>query len=147
MGTQICSTCKKSKELSEFSFKNKSKNIRSKKCKECTSEYSKAHYQKHQQIYIERAKKSKKKYAKRNTENVIEYLQDKYCSRCQIKDIEVLDFHHKDPNEKEYSVADMLTHGYSWKRIRKEIDKCEIVCANCHRKIHNRLKNAYRTNA
>lgn len=46
-----------------------------------------------------------------------------------------LSFHHIDPATKEFDLStDGLTR--SWKRIEKEIDKCVLVCANCHMEIH-----------
>ena len=46
-----------------------------------------------------------------------------------------LDFHHIDESQKEF---DLSTRGLtrSWKRIKKEIQKCVLVCANCHRELH-----------
>ncbi len=46
-----------------------------------------------------------------------------------------LDFHHRDPKKKDFGLAVKgLTR--SWEKIQKEIDKCVLVCANCHREIH-----------
>jgi hypothetical protein len=46
-----------------------------------------------------------------------------------------LDFHHIDPNDKEYSVASM--NKFPYKRLAKEINKCVLLCANCHRDLHH----------
>jgi len=53
------------------------------------------------------------------------------------KCIEALEFHHVDSNGKNFSISDK---GYtrSWKRVQKELDKCILLCANCHREIHGR---------
>jgi len=57
------------------------------------------------------------------------------CVKCGENRIVCLDFHHRDPNKKEFSVSGMLwTH--SKKRILEEIAKCDILCANCHRIEH-----------
>ncbi len=60
-------------------------------------------------------------------------------SKCEICDynrcLEALDFHHRDPNEKEFGLsAKGLTR--SWVKIKNEIDKCALICANCHRELH-----------
>jgi hypothetical protein len=59
--------------------------------------------------------------------------------KCQVcgysKYIGALDFHHKDPERKNLKLS-MGKLDRSWKRIRLEIDKCILVCANCHREIH-----------
>ena len=50
----------------------------------------------------------------------------------------VLDFDHL--KDKKYNVSRMIHDGFSWKAIKKEIEKCQVVCANCHRiRTHNRL--------
>lgn len=54
------------------------------------------------------------------------------------KYIGALDFHHIDPEEKSFKLS-MDSLDKSWDRIRDEIDKCLLVCANCHREIHGGL--------
>lgn len=46
----------------------------------------------------------------------------------------IFDFHHLDPSEKEFSPGDIMRG--SWEKIEKEIDKCVLLCANCHRLEH-----------
>ena len=65
---------------------------------------------------------------------LLEYLGDKKCLDCGENDPVVLDFDHKEPKTKFKSVARMLAGHYSWQSILAEIQKCEIRCANCHRK-------------
>lgn len=48
---------------------------------------------------------------------------------------QALEFHHKDPNSKEFSISG--SHSRSWDSIKKELEKCNLLCANCHREIHN----------
>lgn len=67
---------------------------------------------------------------------VLELKSGKECVRCGEDHIACLDFHHKDENKKEFGIADAVTDKVSKKRILKEIQKCEILCANCHRKEH-----------
>tara|TARA_A200000159_G_scaffold147605_1_gene154797 strand:- start:411 stop:953 length:543 start_codon:yes stop_codon:yes gene_type:complete len=45
-----------------------------------------------------------------------------------------LDFDHIDPDNKIVSVSHLVTSGYGWERIMEEIKKCQVLCANCHRK-------------
>ena len=62
------------------------------------------------------------------------------CLDCGIKNHILLDFDHI--KNKKYNVSRMIHDGFSWKAIKKEIEKCEVVCANCHRiRTHNRLTN------
>jgi hypothetical protein len=58
------------------------------------------------------------------------------CSKCGENNPACLDFHHRDPNKKADSVSSMLSRGLRLKTILKEVAKCEVLCANCHRKEH-----------
>lgn len=65
---------------------------------------------------------------------LFEYLSTKKCIDCGENDPIVLDFDHRIPSEKFKPVSIMLSGHYSWKSVEKEIQKCEIRCANCHRR-------------
>jgi len=54
---------------------------------------------------------------------------------------EALEFHHKNPKQKDFNVS-KKGHCRSWKRVKKEIEKCVLLCANCHREIHVKQKLA-----
>ena len=54
-----------------------------------------------------------------------------------MKRIEALEFHHLNPNEKDFIISDRNLI-LDWNIIKKELDKCELVCANCHREIHSK---------
>jgi len=50
--------------------------------------------------------------------------------------ITAFDFHHVDAREKDFTISDRMT---SWKVIRSELDRCVLLCANCHREVHDGL--------
>lgn len=54
------------------------------------------------------------------------------CGRCGFDNPVALQFHHTDPSTKDITVAQAITNGWSRERLKKEIAKCEVVCANCH---------------
>src|ERR1017187_5396677 len=58
------------------------------------------------------------------------------CSRCGEADPACLQFHHRDPETKSFTIAHAKHHGVSIERLKAEIDKCEVVCANCHLRSH-----------
>ena len=62
------------------------------------------------------------------------------CNRCPENATACLDFHHVEPSKKEYNLFQMVNHGCSKKTILAEIKKCEVLCANCHRKHHASVK-------
>ena len=55
------------------------------------------------------------------------------------KCIQSLELHHFNSTEKDFGISDK---GYtrSWERVKKEIDKCILICANCHRELHAGIK-------
>ena len=91
-----------------------------------------------------------RKYADRRKYNVIAVkkrrkklrqmaidLKGGKCMLCGYsRDKTALDFHHLDENKKEFGLSDRgLTR--SWEKTRLEVEKCVLVCANCHREIHS----------
>lgn len=69
----------------------------------------------------------------------VEYKGSK-CQCCGYNNcLDALEFHHLNPNEKDFNISDRnLT--YDWEKIKNELDKCILVCANCHREIHAGIK-------
>ena len=62
------------------------------------------------------------------------------CQRCGYnRCMEALEFHHLDSSLKDFGIS---SKGYtrSWAKIREELDKCMLLCANCHREIHSELQ-------
>jgi len=96
-------------------------------------------------------KEYKKKYLKsRNYEynKVVKWRNDKKiksveykggkCVICGYKKCySALEFHHNDPNEKDFTISKYPNRSFD--RIKKELDKCVLVCSNCHREIHEGL--------
>lgn len=63
------------------------------------------------------------------------------CMRCAENHPACLVFHHRDSGKKDCDVANAITHGWGKERILKEIAKCDVLCANCHRKLHWEKRN------
>lgn len=63
------------------------------------------------------------------------------CSKCGYNAcVSALDFHHLDPSEKDFGLSGKRQTA-SWAKVKLELDKCIILCANCHREEHFRLDN------
>ena len=132
------------------------------KNKEDTIEYNKRYYKEQRENILKRLKerrnaepekhsKWKKDYYVRNKKEInarkkvrtdeqkqkaVEYLGGK-CQQCGLEDIcvNVFDFHHRDPKEKSYDIS---TKRYrNFESIKQELDKCDLLCANCHRRKHS----------
>ena len=73
---------------------------------------------------------------KRRKLEAVKYLGGK-CVRCGYnRNVAALVFHHPDPSQKEFAIsAKGLTR--SWEKVKLELDKCILLCANCHAEVHN----------
>lgn len=101
---------------------------------------------------IKRYKEKNNSEKKTNSQNVVEwrrrvkiklveYKGDK-CELCGYnKCITSLDFHHKDPKEKDFSVSGRTL---SFEKLKNEVDKCILVCRNCHGEIHYNIEEEKR---
>lgn len=129
---KLCSTCKEWKALSEFN-KNKTKTDGYQyACKDCEKIYKKEYY-----LHTkEKQAETRDSIKVRNKEFLKELKSKLKCSVCGEDRPVTLDFHHINPDEKELSVARAVFAGWSIKRIQKEIDKCTVLCSNCHRILH-----------
>ena len=122
-----CTKCLLTKESDSFSFKNKTKEIKNTQCKDCLREANRLHYKGNKQAYIlrnkERRKERKEWYRK--------YKASLCCNRCGFSTPAALQFHHTDDN-KESSISQMVHSALTVEAIMYEINKCEVLCANCH---------------
>lgn len=117
------------------------------------NEYYKAHKEqisnRSRQYYKEHFEE-KKEYDKQRIKEkylfICNYKLSRGCSVCGYnKCASALDFHHKE-NGKEISVSQMIRKK-GLKAIKEEIKKCEVLCANCHRELHEKLRNGGSSNA
>lgn len=137
MSEKICSSCNKLKSDKDFFFRDKSNNKLHSQCKTCYTEKRRVTYKRHYHKYGDQYRLravARKRIVKADLRNkMLKYLYDKNCAICGISDIRVLDFDHINPKTKDFSVAKGLSNLYTWDKILVEIDKCRILCANCHR--------------
>ena len=128
-----CISCHQVKNEEDFSFRDKLKGKRNNKCRICHKIYVKQHYLNNRDSYLEKAKKFNSEHRKEHNKRLVEYLKDKSCMSCGEDDLRVLDFHHRNKEEKRYGIAKMIRTQH-WNTILREIEKCDIMCSNCHRK-------------
>jgi hypothetical protein len=77
-------------------------------------------------------------WRKRAKKKLIEYKGGKCLSCGYNKDIPAAyDFHHRDPNEKDFQIS--KNYNKSMKKLKEEVDKCDLLCKNCHMEIHHFL--------
>lgn len=128
-----CRKCLTDKSNDQFSFKDKIKGSRHTICKECKKSYNKIHYQNNKDSYIEKSLRNNITYRKQRIDFINEYKSTIGCKYCKEKRYPCLDFHHSN-NDKEFSIG--KKKHYSKTKLIEEMEKCEVVCSNCHRLIH-----------
>jgi late competence protein required for DNA uptake (superfamily II DNA/RNA helicase) len=111
----ICKYCKSDLPEDQFGIANiiNGKVYRRLKCKRCKQD-----------------RQNERRKAIR--EWLVEYKKTQKCARCPVSDHRVLQFHHTDSGNKEFTIASMVQRGGSLKKLQEEISKCEVLCANCH---------------
>jgi hypothetical protein len=108
-----CMVCGEKDRSRFYIRKNRKKNSR---CKTC-----------HNHLAVERFRATKKR--------AVEYKGGE-CQKCGYnKNYAALDFHHTDPMQKDINFK--TSRHWGWERLKKELDKCEILCRNCHAEFHH----------
>lgn len=131
---KICGGCNLEKSFSEFPPNSSKKDGLNRLCRECYNNYQKSWYKKNSSLHKSRTRKVKKQQIVSARNFVINFLKENPCVICGEDDIVVLEFDHTNPENKEFSISRMISSGMSILRIQKEISKCQVMCANCHRR-------------
>jgi hypothetical protein len=131
----ICVTCKKDKNEEDFPFRSRGQEKRHSFCKDCQRRYSREHYKKNKELHNSRRRKNNRIYRERNRQFIKDYLREHPCSICGFSDARALDFHHEQENKRE-NISDLVRGGRPIEFLMKEVSRCSVVCANCHRILH-----------
>ena len=119
--------------LSEFPVKSRETQKPGAYCKPCQREYCRAHYRANGREHNARRYHNQKSYREANRKRFWVYLSDKSCVDCGEDDARVLEFDHV-RGSKAGNISEMVSNGVSWQRIEIELEKCDVRCANCHRR-------------
>lgn len=130
---KACTLCRKEfpETLDFFNKKSSSFDSLQNVCKICCAERSRKHYVNNTETVKQRTKARKDKIKHLAQKIVLDALKSG-CIDCGELDIVVLDFDHQ--GNKKYNIANMLHDAASLDKLKQEIDKCEVRCANCHRR-------------
>lgn len=135
MDLKICSKCDKKKILTEFySRKNGSRKGKYyEKCKDCMKERGRNYYHKNHERQLRLALIRRANYRK-VLRDFLDSIKNQPCMDCKNNyPPYVMDFDHRNSEDKDKEVARMVAGGWSKNNIMKEVKKCDLVCANCHR--------------
>ena len=102
------------------------------KDKDKEKQYKRLYYLKNKKALLEKKRRQRLSLK----EFLREYKNECECIKCGENHPVCLDFHHRDPKKKESMIAQLVSTGWCKERILKEIEKCDVLCANCHRKLH-----------
>jgi hypothetical protein len=128
-----CYDCGETKPITDFAFHDVSKGTRQSRCRPCHAIYRRGHYKANRATYIAQEIARIRQYRTENRRLIREYLRTHPCVDCGETDIVVLEFDHRDPRDKRYNVT-ILALQKPWSRVLAEIAKCDVRCANCHRR-------------
>jgi len=131
---KICTRCKKEKTINEFNFKIKALGLRHLQCKECTRLFVKNHYNKNKGYYLKKTQKRNTKLKLELLDYLRQYFLENPCVDCGESDIAVLEFDHMGKVPKFKAVSYLIRYRYPLQKIKEEIKKCQVRCANCHRR-------------
>ena len=117
MSQKTCSSCGLTQDAEKFPSAGwiNGKQYRRRQCQRC---------------YWENHKKPRRH---KNAQWLEEYKKSLKCVECGNSDHRVLDFHHKDEEDKKFDISTAIRQGTGVATILEEIAKCDCVCANCHR--------------
>ena len=117
---------KQSIKRSEYYLKNKERIL----------ENGKRHYRENKEMYAA----THRAYRKKAWSWLKDIKLGAKCGKCGESDPICLDFHHIDPSKKEHNIGHLYSNSASKELVLREVSKCIVLCSNCHRKEHARLK-------
>lgn len=128
-----CSRCGEMKAVNGFPMKNKKTGLRRVWCRDCCRAYGREHYRRNRPMYLSKNERRRRTVRPVVRGRIDAYLRDHPCIDCGCNDITVLEFDHRDPSQKDDDVGE-LARSAEWPRVLREIEKCDVRCANCHRR-------------
>jgi len=161
MSTKKCSKCHKILPVERFGkistrFKKDGSPVLKSRCKKCLASDQAAwvdirgdDYREYRQEYESNWRYHQEEHlhdyeSKRNInrrELWRKFMADKKCAKCGMNDSRCLQWHHRDPSQKSFTITSAFyCRRKSWKSIMDEVSKCECLCANCHFITHAELR-------
>lgn len=140
---KICPKCNNSLELDAFNWKIK--NVKKASyCKNCSRKYIKNHYNNNKKYYLEKATKRNKELKQQLQKYLFNFLSKSQCVDCGEKDILVLEFDHREKIKKSYNISHIHRNSMTLDKLTAEIKKCDVRCANCHRRKTEKEINSWK---
>lgn len=127
---KTCSRCRLEKFLSDFTKDVSASDGRYHTCKVCKRELARDRYS---AVELD-VRREKDRLRSLSNRELIAQFKAGGCSVCAEQCIPCIDLHHRDPSTKLFSISN--GQNVSTSRLIAELEKCAVLCANCHRKVH-----------
>jgi hypothetical protein len=126
-----CSRCRQVQPASNFNWHRKALGQHDAYCRPCRAEYKQEHYAANRQRYRENSERFKQAWRQERVSYLLAFFKTHHCVDCGEADPRVLEFDHR--GEKSFNISYGLQH-HAWPLVLAEIEKCDVRCANCHRR-------------
>lgn len=132
---KTCTICHQTKPIFEFNKQTNCKDGLQSKCRQCNQACSRRYYANNKEHVktVVNINKRKRRLELRTKINLIK--KESGCFFCTENEPICLDFHHINPKDKSFLISTVALH-FKWETVVQEINKCKVICANCHRKLH-----------
>lgn len=129
---KMCITCSKTKLLTDFTKNKRRKDGYQSYCRKCSSDKNKAYYKTNRTDRQQKIRARDARVFADNCQRLWLFLKVHPCVACGEADPLVLEFDHR--GDKVKTVSAMVIEGLRWATVETEIAKCDVRCANCHRR-------------
>jgi hypothetical protein len=131
--TKFCPACQIEKDVADFGINQSRIDGLQSQCRSCKKVTQNKWYKKHKFEHQERTRRRRYNHRDDVVNSILKYFRTHPCIDCGENDPLVLEFDHV-RGQKKCAIQDMVNRGYRWETIMHEIGKCEVRCANCHRR-------------
>jgi hypothetical protein len=133
MDEKSCNGCMRALAVEAFATRERGGRIALQHhCRECQSKYRRNHYLVNRTKYLDKAKQNRRTAVVAVHRAITRHLLSHPCP-CGESDPVVLEFDHV-RGEKSFNISDAARWGWSMERVFEEVAKCDVLCANCHRR-------------
>lgn len=138
-----CPSCKRVLLINDFNWKIKGQK-RASYCKDCSRKYIKNHYLHNKDYYLHKARKRNTEIRNKAYAYIAKFMRSHPCVDCGERDLMVLEFDHRDRSRKNENVSRIIRRTGSLEKLALEITKCDVRCANCHRRKTEKENNSWK---
>ena len=127
---KVCNKCNKEYPIEMFYMDRTRVRLQ---CKSCNLAYRREYYKNNPHAYeYKKEKQHKRRFG--NAKLLYKYKLEHPCIKCGETDPIVLEFDHRDPSKKCFNITRGCADGKNFDLVLEEISKCDVLCANCHRR-------------